>query len=241
MTRLAALALVAGIGLAASVAGSPAGAADDPTVGATAEPAAAAPEAGGGAPSANPLWGIGIKQLANTRDRPLFSPSRRPPPPPPVLPPVAAAPPPVEKPKEPESPQMALLGTIVNHVDGYGIFMDQTVSQPVRIKVGSNHRGWTLRKITATTATLEKNGQTAELAFPKKPGESVAKKEGLGSFLAATGAALRGSLDKLENVVPSSPDEQRMARRGGIPAEKPLTVPQGAPPFGAPPRPPEKH
>ncbi|MDR3468673.1 MAG: hypothetical protein P4M07_22305 [Xanthobacteraceae bacterium] len=136
---------------------------------------------------------------------------------------------------------MALLGTIVNHEEGYGIFMDQTVSQPVRIKLGSNHRGWTLRKITATAATLDKNGQAVELAFPKKAGESAVKKEGIGSFLAATGAALRGSLDKLENVVPPPPDEQRMARRGGNPGERPLTVPQGAPPFGAPPPPPEKH
>jgi len=191
-------------------------------------------EASANSPGVNPLWGIGIKQLANTRDRPLFAPSRRPPPPP-APPPVAVAPPPVEKPKEPESPQMVLLGTIVNHAEGYGIFMDQSASQPVRMKVGSNHRGWTLRTITATAATLEKNGQTAELAFPKRPGDSAAKKEGLGSFLAATGAALRGALDKLEDVMPSSADSQRMARRVAPPSERPFGNPQGGTPFAPPP------
>src|SRR6202167_5277676 len=31
-------------------------------------------------PSANPLWGVPLNQLSGTRDRPIFSPSRRPPP-----------------------------------------------------------------------------------------------------------------------------------------------------------------
>ncbi len=40
-----------------------------------APPAAPAPT-----PSANPLWGIPLSRLSGTRDRPIFSPSRRPPP-----------------------------------------------------------------------------------------------------------------------------------------------------------------
>src|SRR5215472_1432828 len=39
--------------------------------------------------TANPLWAIPLATLTTTRDRPIFSPSRRPPPPA-----VAAAPPP---------------------------------------------------------------------------------------------------------------------------------------------------
>lgn len=38
---------------------------------------------------ANPLWAIPLKQLSNTRERPIFSPSRRPP-----APAVAGPPPP---------------------------------------------------------------------------------------------------------------------------------------------------
>jgi hypothetical protein len=32
-------------------------------------------------PSGNPLWAVPIKDLSQTRDRPIFTPSRRPPPP----------------------------------------------------------------------------------------------------------------------------------------------------------------
>ncbi len=49
--------------------------------------------------SANPLWAIPLAQLPNTRDRPIFSPSRRPPPPavaPAAVPKVTA----VAKPRE---------------------------------------------------------------------------------------------------------------------------------------------
>jgi len=42
--------------------------------------------------SANPLWGIPLTQLPGTRDRPIFSPSRRPPPPEVVAEPVVVKP-----------------------------------------------------------------------------------------------------------------------------------------------------
>src|SRR5579871_6921448 len=63
--------------------------------------------------SANPLWAIPLKQLSVTRDRPIFSPSRRPPPPatPTYVAPVAVRTPP--KPKEPEKPSITLVGTIL--------------------------------------------------------------------------------------------------------------------------------
>lgn len=136
-------------------------------------------------PSDNPLWGIPLKLLTNTRDRPIFSPSRRPPAPATVgPPPVAVAPP--QKPKVPEQPQLSLLGTIVNGDDGYGIFMDQSSKVPVRIRIGASYQGWTLRSIKTGTVTLEKDQDTAMLAFPKSAAES---KGGLVRDLAATGAS----------------------------------------------------
>src|ERR1700739_4453914 len=57
------------------------------------------------APTGNPLWGIPLRVLTATRERPLFSPSRRPPAPPAV---AAPAPPPrpvaAAKPPEPDHP-----------------------------------------------------------------------------------------------------------------------------------------
>src|ERR1700756_873862 len=43
-------------------------------------------------PSGNPLWGIPLRVLTATRERPLFSPSRRPPAPPAVAAPVVPRP-----------------------------------------------------------------------------------------------------------------------------------------------------
>src|SRR5262249_27063735 len=54
-------------------------------------------------PSANPLWAIPLRQLTATRERPPFSPSRRPRAALAAKPPPAPAPPP--KPAEPEKPQ----------------------------------------------------------------------------------------------------------------------------------------
>jgi general secretion pathway protein N len=138
-------------------------------------------------PSDNPLWGIPLKLLTNTRDRPLFSSSRRPPPSATVGPPVAVAPPPAQKPKVSEQPQLSLVGTIVNGDDGYGIFMDQSNKVPVRIRIGASYQGWTLRSIKAGAVTLEKDQDTAMLAFPKSAAES---KGGLVRGPDATGANL---------------------------------------------------
>src|SRR3984957_1503460 len=73
--------------------------------------------------SANPLWAIPLTQLSTTRDRPIFSPSRRPPPAA-----VAAESPivkaPVVRKRESEVPQLALVGTIASNEQGFGIFLE---------------------------------------------------------------------------------------------------------------------
>ena len=138
------------------------------------------------APSGNPLWAIPLKQLSATRDRPIFSPSRWPPPPAVVGPPaVVAASPSVQKPKEPDRPQLSLLGTIVNGDDGFGIFMDQTDKVPLRLRIGAEYQGWTLRVIQAGLVTLKKGQQSVVLAFPKPAAD---EKGGAGRLLASPAA-----------------------------------------------------
>src|SRR5215813_8008992 len=58
-------------------------------------------------PRGNPLWSIPVKTLAATRDRPIFSPSRRPPPAPVIAAPQVL-PAPVSKPAAPESSPLSL-------------------------------------------------------------------------------------------------------------------------------------
>ncbi len=115
----------------------------------------------------NPLWAIPLMQLSNTRERPIFSPSRRPPPPPSVNPPpvvqVVARPPP-----EPERPQLSLIGAVVSGSDGIGIFMENATKSIVRLRMGEAHRGWTLRSVQGRQATLEKDSETVVLAFPPR-------------------------------------------------------------------------
>ncbi len=68
--------------------------------------------------SANPLWGIPLTALSGTRDRPIFSSSRRPPAPavaPAAVPKVVAA----AKPREPERPPLSLVGTIASGDEGF--------------------------------------------------------------------------------------------------------------------------
>jgi hypothetical protein len=95
------------------------------------------------APAGNPLWALPLEQLSMTRERPIFSPSRRPPPP---TPPIYVATVAVRqiKPPEPERPAVSLLGTIIGTDDQIGVFLDST-QNVVRLRVGEVHRGWVLR------------------------------------------------------------------------------------------------
>jgi hypothetical protein len=123
---------------------------------------------------ANPLWGLPLARLSTTRERPIFSASRRPPAPAPTyVAPVAASQP--AKPPEPELPAMALVGTIIG-TDGYrmAIFRDTSDASKqdaLRLRIGENYHGWEVRLISAREASLVKNGEQAVLELPA-PGAS---------------------------------------------------------------------
>ncbi|WP_249159581.1 hypothetical protein [Bradyrhizobium tropiciagri] len=116
--------------------------------------------------SDNPLWGIPLKTLSNTRDRPVFSPSRRPPPPDVVAEPVVAKPPPPRK-VEIEPPPLSLVGTIAGGDESFGIFLDQSTKAALRLRVGEDFQGWKLRTINGREVTMEKDEQGALLALPQ--------------------------------------------------------------------------
>jgi general secretion pathway protein N len=134
-------------------------------------PARETPPAAGRNISGNPLWGIPLKQLSNTRDRPIFSPSRRPPPPAvvnrPFVPPPVTRPPP---PKPPERPNLALLGTIAGENEGIALFMETTSQIVVRLRTGDAHEGWVLRSVHRREAQLEKDNRTETVTLPNPGG-----------------------------------------------------------------------
>jgi hypothetical protein len=133
-----------------------------PVVVKPAEPPSAGP---GQAPSANPLWAIPLAALSDTRERPIFSSSRRPPPPAVAPVPVAKALPP-PKPAPVERAQLSLVGTIVGGDQSFGIFIDPSTQAALRLKIGEDFQGWTLRSVQGREVTLERDQQTTLLSLP---------------------------------------------------------------------------
>ena len=119
----------------------------------------------------NPLWAVPLSALTVTRDRPLFSASRRPPPPAVVPPPpvvrVKAPPPP--PPAEPEKPRLSLVGTVGGD-EGIAVFLDQTTQAIVRLKTGEGHAGWVLVTVGGREVTLQNDHDTAILELPRPEG-----------------------------------------------------------------------
>jgi general secretion pathway protein N len=143
---------------------------------ATAPPPAPAVPAAERVLSANPLWAMPLAQFPVTRERPIFSPSRRPLAAaiaPAMIPRVVA----MSKPKEQERPQLSLVGTIVGDDEGFGIFLDQSTKAVIRLKVGENFQGWKLRTVQGRETALEKDEQVVTLVLPQ-PGLGQVSTEG---------------------------------------------------------------
>jgi hypothetical protein len=114
-------------------------------------------------PGGNPLWGIPMSALSVTRERPIFSTTRRPPAPPAPKPVVEAAEPP---PAPPESPHLALLGTATGETENVAVVIDQTTKSLVRLRAGEAVSGWFLRSLDSRTMILEKEGRSVTLSLP---------------------------------------------------------------------------
>jgi hypothetical protein len=121
--------------------------------------------------SANPLWGIPLKTLPNTRGRPVFSPSRRPPPAV-VAEPAATRPAPPPRRVEVEPPPLSLVGTIAGGDESFGIFLDQSTKAALRLKIGDDFQGWKLRTVNGREATMQKDEQGALLTLPPPGSDS---------------------------------------------------------------------
>jgi general secretion pathway protein N len=129
-------------------------------------PARAAPTR---TPSANPLWAIPLSQLSETRDRPIFSPSRRPPP---VAAAIAAPVKPPPPKREIRPPQLSVVGTIASENESFAIFLDQSTKAALRLKVGEDYQGWKLQMIRGREVTMEKDEHAAIMTLPE-PGEKA--------------------------------------------------------------------
>jgi general secretion pathway protein N len=105
---------------------------------------------------------VPLSALTATRERPLFSPSRRPPAPvivtAPVAPPTRPPPPPA-----PEHPNLVLVGTARERTHGIAVFVDSTTQAMVRLQTGEGHMGWILQSVDRNAVELQKGDQTETL------------------------------------------------------------------------------
>jgi general secretion pathway protein N len=109
----------------------------------------------------NPLWAIPLTSLTATRERPIFSPTRRPAP-------VAASSPPIQSASD-GRPPLTLVGAIAGESQGIAIFLDETTKGIIRLKTGESHSGWVLQLVQAREAVMRKEKKTAILALPNPP------------------------------------------------------------------------
>jgi hypothetical protein len=113
----------------------------------------------------NPLWKIPVSSLKATRERPIFSPSRRPPA-------IVNASPEPSKPLAvagPNRPHLLLVGAIAGDTESIAIFIDETTKSVVRLRTGESHAGWALQSVNGQQVTLLNERQTVVLALPSTP------------------------------------------------------------------------
>lgn len=123
-------------------------------------------DSGGKSRAGNPLWAIPLGALTATRDRPLFSASRRPPV---VAAPVVAPPQKQEvlPPPPPEQPLITLVGTIVSREASVAMLQGSNGEAISRLRIGQENNGWQVRGIGLRSIVVEKGAQSVELNLPK--------------------------------------------------------------------------
>jgi hypothetical protein len=106
-----------------------------------------------------------VESLAATRERPLFSPSRRPPP--------AAAPvhvdaaPSLPPPRPLPPPAITLIGVIAATNGSFAVVRVGQNKQPTPVHVGDNIDGWNVIQIADIEVTLTRDGRVATFALFK--------------------------------------------------------------------------
>ena len=111
------------------------------------------PDTSAAHPFASPLAALPFDRLSATRDRPLFSPTRRPPAPVPI---VAAPPPPPSPP-----PDLALLGIVMDGEEARAVVRAGPAAKILRVGIGDDIDGWKVGQIEARQLVLLLDGRTA--------------------------------------------------------------------------------
>jgi general secretion pathway protein N len=123
----------------------------------------------------NPLRAIPLESLHETRDRPLFSATRRQPPPVVAETPKVKEPASAPQPSAPEKPQVTLIGVVHGPGLDLAVLVDETHRSLARLRLGQTIHGWTMHSLGERTATLEKAEQQVKLELPARNDETAAR------------------------------------------------------------------
>jgi general secretion pathway protein N len=131
------------------------------------------------AASGNPLWSIPLASLSATRERPLFSASRRPSPADVTKGAATVVAVAAETSAPPEATNLTLMGTVVGTNVSFAILINSATGAASRLFKGDQESGWRLRSVEPRLVILEKDARSVTLELPKAA-------EGLGIALART-------------------------------------------------------
>lgn len=193
----------------------------------------------------NPLSEIGVDGLTGFRDRPLFTPSRRPPPPPPEVvvepepepEPVAEVEPEPEIPADP--PQVQLSGIVEIDQVAVAVLRDDAEETTMSVRVGDGVEDWTVAAIGDASITLELDGRRHEIKIFEPGGESGGRTAALPPQ-GRVPVLLRRDDDMAPDGRPPNADRggrvreqipQRVLDQGGIPDDQPIEVLDEEDPF----------
>ena len=115
----------------------------------------------------NPLQSVPLSALKATRERPLFSTSRRAPEAPVAIAPQASPPPPALPPPQPEAPPFRLVGTIVGAGAHVALLLNRSTNEVTSLREGDSQQGWQARKVLARSILLQRGAEYATLDLPK--------------------------------------------------------------------------
>jgi hypothetical protein len=145
----------------------------------------------------NPLAAHSLESLSATRDRPLFSPGRRPPPPPP---PVIAQPIPPVPPMPP--PTVVLFGIVTDRNGAAAVVRGGASDKIIRARLGDEIEGWKVTRIEPRSLMLSHDDRSVTFALFAKSG--------------ANGPADQPSVATPSKLVEQNRKAQELIRAAGV-------------------------
>ena len=176
---------------------------------------------------ASPLAVHSLDRLSATRERPLFSPSRRAPAPPP---PIVRPPPP-----PPEPPNVTLVGIVMDAEEARAIVQSGSKNEVRRVRVGDDIGGWKVAQIENRRLVLKLDSRQATFSMfsgQRKPAPRAAAQPA--ARAAAPRAAAQAAPRAAQAAPRAAPQPAPEVGDNQGQASPPSLVPASAPTQGSP-------